>query len=94
MDNTDSNNGSEARLSRKLAQGMGSVVSSCEDTRPRSIEGTLPNRLSVVRNVATPMKSGRGYSASRSTVRATQSFSGSGKVSEAKATTPKGKGNA
>ena len=92
MDNKDGNSGLEARLSQKLADGMGSVVSSCADTGPRSIEGTHPNRISVVRNVAAPMKSGRAPSASRSTARETEPFSGRGKVSEAKATMPKGEG--
>src|SRR4051794_9127774 len=58
--------------------------------RPRSRKGTLPVRLSLVRNVVTPMKSG---SASRPTAREAEFFSRNGTVPEAKATRRKARGS-
>jgi len=57
--------------------------------RPRSKEDTHPDRISPVRNVATPMGSNDG----RPIARAAESPSGHRTVQEANVAAPKGNGN-
>jgi len=76
-----------------LGQGSGTSVSLGAGTRPRSREGTHPRRISVVRNVVTPMGSGDNAVVGQPTVRAAHLPSGTGTVEKAKATTPKGDRN-
>src|SRR5687768_4872654 len=58
--------------------------------QPRSIEGTLSSRSSKVRNMITPMRSGRNPS--KPTVRKTEFLSGNRMLQEAKASSRKATG--
>jgi hypothetical protein len=58
MVNKDDNNGDRNRNRTVPAKSEKNVGASRKDTNPRSREGILLSRISMARNVATPMKSG------------------------------------
>src|SRR3954452_18734860 len=70
---------------------LGSVLSPARAPRPRRTEGTHPDRLSIMRNVETPMGSG-GSAASKPTVRKAEVPSRWRRVREAKASGRKATG--
>jgi hypothetical protein len=62
------------------------------DTSPRSIGSTHPGRISIVRNVITPMESDGGRCVGRPTATAAELSSGNGMAQEANASSRKATG--
>jgi len=58
---------------------LGIVCQPGAHRRPRGTEGTLPGRVSLMRNVATPMRSRRRFQPGKPTVRNAQSSAGAGR---------------
>jgi len=58
MANKDGNTGSNNKLSLRACRAWRPDAATFGHLRPRSRESTLPSRISLERNVETPLKSG------------------------------------